>query len=51
MTQTPDGYLWLGTLDCLVRFDGAKSDLLPALHAALEGRRFISPCCGLEESQ
>ena len=27
MAQTPDGYLWLGTLDGLVRFDGLKFDL------------------------
>jgi len=27
------------------------SDLLPALHAALEGRRFVSPGRGLEESR
>ena len=25
------------------------SDLIPALHAALEGRRFVSPCPALED--
>jgi ligand-binding sensor domain-containing protein len=26
--QTPDGYLWFGTLDGLVRFDGARMTVM-----------------------
>ncbi|NOS71264.1 MAG: hypothetical protein HOP33_15195, partial [Verrucomicrobia bacterium] len=31
MTQTRDGYLWLGTMKGLVRFDGLKADVFDPL--------------------
>ncbi|MEO8429490.1 MAG: two-component regulator propeller domain-containing protein [Verrucomicrobiota bacterium] len=60
MVQTPDGYLWFGTFDGLVRFDGVKFTVfdrsntpeLPSvgivnLHLDRRGRLWISTYLGL----
>src|SRR5690606_33127401 len=60
MARTPDGYLWFGTFNGLVRFDGAKFKVynpantpqLPSagivnLHADRSGRLWISTYNGL----
>ncbi len=39
--QTPDGYLWVGTLYGVARFDGVRFQVPPEL-AALPGRRVLS---------
>jgi ligand-binding sensor domain-containing protein len=40
ITQTKDGYVWIGTLDGLVRFDGARfvSMATPGGQASLDGK-------------
>src|SRR5690606_30658488 len=60
MARTPDGYLWFGTFNGLVRFDGAKFTVyhpsntpqLPSagivnIHADRSGRLWISTYTGL----
>jgi PAS domain S-box-containing protein len=60
MVQTPDGYLWFGTLNGLVRFDGvtftvfdrANTPQLPSasivnLHCDRSGRLWVSTLSGL----
>ncbi|HMJ91495.1 MAG TPA: two-component regulator propeller domain-containing protein, partial [Candidatus Acidoferrum sp.] len=42
LAQTPDGYLWLGTLNGLVRFDGLRFDVFdPGNTPALEDSRVV----------
>jgi signal transduction histidine kinase/ligand-binding sensor domain-containing protein len=46
MCQTPDGYLWLATLDGLVRFDGVRFVVFNRSNTAgIEGNRFMSLYC------
>jgi signal transduction histidine kinase/streptogramin lyase len=46
MCQTPDGYLWLVTLDGLVRFDGVRFVVFNRSNTAgIEGNRFMSLYC------
>ena len=41
--QTPDGYLWLATLDGLVRFDGVRFTVFNKSNSpGLPGNRFVS---------
>jgi len=60
MVQTPDGYLWFGTFNGLVRFDGVKftvfdtantpelpSSAVVNLHLDRKGRLWISTLAGL----
>lgn len=46
MCQTPDGYLWLATLDGMVRFDGARFVVFNRSNTpGIEGNRFTSLYC------
>jgi len=46
MCQTPDGYLWLVTLDGIVRFDGVRFVVFNRSNTAgIEGNRFTSLYC------
>jgi signal transduction histidine kinase/ligand-binding sensor domain-containing protein len=60
MAQTPDGYLWLGTVNGLFRFDGVRgvswqppageqlpSDVIRTLFVARDGRLWIGTAKGL----
>src|SRR6266700_4572682 len=60
MAQTPDGYLWLGTVNGLFRFDGVRgvswmppageqlpSDVIRKLFVARDGRLWIGTAKGL----
>src|SRR5208337_3123997 len=43
MTQTRDGYLWVGTLDGLARFDGRRFTRFDSDNApGLKGNRIVS---------
>lgn len=44
--QTPDGYLWLATLDGLVRFDGVRFTIHDRSNTpGIKGNRFNSLFC------
>jgi ligand-binding sensor domain-containing protein len=46
MCQTPDGYLWLATLDGMVRFDGVRFVIFNRSNTAgVAGNRFTSLYC------
>src|SRR5713101_9066015 len=42
IVQTPDGYLWLGTQEGLVRFDGVKFDVFDKSNTSAIRNNFVS---------
>src|SRR5260221_800646 len=42
IVQTPDGYLWLGTQEGLVRFDGVKFDVFDKSNTSVIRNNFVS---------
>ncbi len=44
IAQTADGYLWLGTFNGLVRFDGVRFKVFDARTPGLEGEEILRLC-------
>lgn len=51
ITQTTDGYIWIGTTDGLVRFDGVNFDTFSKLNTpAITNNKIFSLCTGKDGS-
>ena len=45
LARTPDGYLWLGTAEGLVRFDGVRFTVFDVGNTPALGNSRVDVCC------